>query len=951
MAGREELERLALEVAGIEDTRARRAFLRANAALHHPLAVEAIYDEAVKLTRVDLARADRLAQAARWLAALLEDPWCRAQSLRATGHVFYARGRYERAIAQYEAALVLLRGLGREVDAGRTLSGALHSLIYLGRYEQALAWAAEARVIFERHGDRLRLARLDINSGNIYYRQDRFEEALALYSRACEELRSMGNSQDVAAVLSNMAVCSISLNDFAGALRYYEEARAWCAEHDMPLLVAEADYNIAYLHYLRGEYVRAIELYRDAREHCRFLDNRYHLALCDLDQSEMYLELNLAEDAAELAASALERFGELGLGYEAAKATAFLAIAMSRQGNTARALGLFADARTGFVRERNAVWPALIDLYQALVLFEADRYQRSGRLARSALRFFSGSPLAGKAALCELLLARLALAAGRPGAALALCRSALDRLRVTETPAVSCHAWFVLGQAREALGERELALEAYRQAHARLEDLRSGLRGEELKIAFMKDKLAVYESLVWMSQSSPEVAFRYIEEAKSRSLADLIAFRLGDLPASSTAPGALVAEARRLREEIASALHRIEAQETRPGEHAGAYVDGLRRRTREIGGRLASTLQELRATDRDFGALQNTGHSDLDEIRAALPQDALLLEYYEARGMLYCCVLGRDGLDLVPLGDAAPARESFRLLRFQLAKFGLGPEYIKAFEEPLRTAAAAHLAELYGTLIAPVRDRLTGSRLVIVPHGFLHYVPFHALGEGECCLVDDFAVSYAPSATVYALCCAKAAAPDGSLILGIPDRLAPHIAGEVDAVAATLPGARLFLGPEATADRLRRYGPESRFVHVATHGLFRQDNPMFSSIRLGDAPLTLHDLYGLRLGAELVTLSGCGTGLNAVVGGDELLGLVRGLLFAGARAVLASLWDVNDESTAEFMRLFYGRLANGSDKAAALGAAMRDLRARYPHPYYWAPFALVGAPFTTVPYI
>src|SRR5690606_5012978 len=98
-----------------------------------------------------------------------------------------------------------------------------------------------------------------------------------------------------------------------------------------------------------------------------------------------------------------------------------------------------------------------------------------------------------------------------------------------------------------------------------------------------------------------------------------------------------------------------------------------------------------------------------------------------------------------------------------------------------------------------------------------------------------------------------------------------------------------------------------------------------------------------RLGPELVTLSGCATGLNAVVGSDELLGLLRGLLYAGARSALASLWDVHDRSTAAFMRLFYGRLASCPDKAAALSGAMRDLRDRYPHPCSWAPFVLVGA--------
>jgi len=91
-----------------------------------------------------------------------------------------------------------------------------------------------------------------------------------------------------------------------------------------------------------------------------------------------------------------------------------------------------------------------------------------------------------------------------------------------------------------------------------------------------------------------------------------------------------------------------------------------------------------------------------------------------------------------------------------------------------------------------------------------------------------------------------------------------------------------------------------------------------------------------------VTISGCSTGLNAVVGGDELLGLVRGLLYAGARTVLLTLWDAYDMSTSDFMKAFYGHTQSGVNKAAALQLAMRELRERYPHPFYWAPFILVG---------
>jgi CHAT domain-containing protein len=117
---------------------------------------------------------------------------------------------------------------------------------------------------------------------------------------------------------------------------------------------------------------------------------------------------------------------------------------------------------------------------------------------------------------------------------------------------------------------------------------------------------------------------------------------------------------------------------------------------------------------------------------------------------------------------------------------------------------------------------------------------------------------------------------------------------------------------------------------------------MFSAIRLGDSMLSLFDLYHLNLSSELVTLSGCATGSNVVVGGDELLGLVRGLLYAGAKAVLVTLWDVNDRSTAEFMKAFYSHLPGSSNKSSAVQRAVQDLRQSYPHPYYWAPFVMIG---------
>ena len=939
------MELLALQ----PDSRRRRQLLQAGREWWKPETVARFYDEVVRLARIDLRQAERLARAAAWVSAQIGEESSRAASLRAMGHVFYLKRKYEPARERYQAALAIYQRLGRELDVGRTISGSLHTLIYLGRYDEAFAGAERARTIFLKHGDHLRLARLDTNMGNILHRQDRFEEALERYQRACTTFARIGDPQDVAITLQNMATCQISLNQFHEALETYHKVRAYSVTHHMPLLVAHADYNIAYLFYLRGEYTRAIELYRATREHCRTLGDDYHQGLCDLDQSEMYLELNLSEEGGHLARRAFDTFEQLGMGYETAKAVTNLAIASSHHGDAQFALDMFRKARDLFTREQNQAWIATIDLYQALVFYQEGRLAEARTLSESAIQFFSVSPLGGKAALCHLLLARIHLSLGHGEEARRVCLAALQKLEQAETPALSCQAYFVLGLIEEALGAPEAAYEAYLKAHERLENLRSHLTAEEMKIAFLKDKLAVYESLVRMclgrgsSAASQEAAFAYIERAKSRSLADLIAFRAHRLPASRKTHRVLVERVDTLRGELHWYSRTMQLMEGQPANLRGPRLEKLRRATRDCEQRLVEALANLRVEDQEFANLEAAGSIGLETIRSALPEDAMLVEYYRVGDAFYVCLLSRGALKIVELGPAPALRRVLQLLRFQLSKFRLGPEYVRTFQQQLLEAANEHLREFYRQLIAPIEHHLKAAHLIVAPHGFLHYLPFHALFDGERYLGDRFSISYTPSASVYHLCCTKNAPPPaGALVLGVPDPSAPYILDEVKAVSSVLSNAEVFTGAEATLEVLRERGPQCRLVHIATHGWFRQDNPMFSSISLGNSQLSLFDLYQLDLPSELVTLSGCGTGLNVVVGGDELLGLVRGLLYAGAQGVLVTLWDVNDQSTAEFMKLFYEHLKTNPNKAQAVQHATAEIRNKYAHPFYWAPFVLVG---------
>ena len=169
-------------------------------------------------------------------------------------------------------------------------------------------------------------------------------------------------------------------------------------------------------------------------------------------------------------------------------------------------------------------------------------------------------------------------------------------------------------------------------------------------------------------------------------------------------------------------------------------------------------------------------------------------------------------------------------------------------------------------------------------------------------------------------------------------------ATEVRAVAERLEPAHVLVGPEATAAALREQGEGSRVIHLAARAEFRSDNPMFSTVHLADGSLSLFDLYALKLGSELMVLSGCGRDSEAPSDGDDWLGLARGLLYAGARSLLLPLWNPPSEIRTELLTAFYRELDSVPDRAGALRRAMLEVKQRHRHPYYWASFALVGDP-------
>lgn len=943
------VEELCGELCALPDTASRKAFLDRSPQLLQEEIVEALTEAVRHRMRVDVPQSLGLAEAALAIAGELPEKKALARALRAKANVLWFVGQCRSAVDLFQEAESLFRIAGDMNETGRTLSSSIQALALLGEYEAAFSAAAKAREIFNELGDALRLARLEINVANIYHRQNRFSEALGSYERAYQQLLPYRDMEGIGVALHNMAVCLIALDDFEGALRAYQRVRAFCEKHDMPLLVAQADYNVAFLFYLRGDYTRALELLCVTRETCRNNGDTYHLALCDLDESEIYLELSLVEEAAEMARKSFDQFQKIDMPYEAGRSLANLAIAVSLQGNSKYGLELFAGARKMFAQEKNQVWPSLLDLYQALVLYDEGALAASRRLCLDALGFFRSASLPSKHILCHLLLGRLSLRDGDPSGAARECETALRVLEELDSPVLSFQAHFLMGQIHEAAQCPREAYDSYQASRSALEALRSSVQAEELKIAFMKNRVEVYERLIELclngnsEHASIEEAFSYIEEARSRALRDLIFGRAQAVMFEDYEDNETGRRLRELRESLNWYYHRIEREQISQETISAATIASLTFQARSCERELLRILREQPCSGPAGALLHTSRTATLAEIRNAMDSETALIEYFCIGERIIASVVTRNHLEIIPVAFAPQITNRLRMFQFQMSKFRLSREYLMQFQTPLLEATQGHLRALYDDVFACLPNLSAARHLVIVPYGPLHSLPFHALFDGKQYLVDRFTISYAPSASIYALCPSSQGTGGGpSLILGVDDAKTPFIREEVQAVAAVLPGAELLLGCDANVRLLREKGRRSRVIHIAAHGYFRKDSPMFSGIRLADSYLSLFDLYHMNFPVDLLTLSGCVTGLNVIAAGDELLGLARGLLYAGARSLLLSLWDVDDRSTAEFMKFFYSRLLDCPNKAEALQGAILELRKQYPHPYHWAPFKLIG---------
>jgi hypothetical protein len=345
------------------------------------------------------------------------------------------------------------------------------------------------------------------------------------------------------------------------------------------------------------------------------------------------------------------------------------------------------------------------------------------------------------------------------------------------------------------------------------------------------------------------------------------------------------------------------------------------------------------------GAVPMAGRPpSIETVQAELAEHEAWVQYHLLGDRWIAAVITRQAVHWCR-GSAAGLGERIESLRFQLdAMRGASPA-MRTHAALLAERTRRHLEALHHQIWAPLQSALAGAeRVFIAPHRGLHYVPFAALHDGRQWLIERHELVLAPSAAIW--CAAQRRPParfERVLALGVGGEQLLQVEVEARAVAQEFgPSATLLLDGAATHAALRLAAPAADVVHLACHGHFRADSPYFSAIQLADGDLTLRDAAALSLSASLVTLSACETGLSRIAPGDEMVGLVRGFLMGGAPSVVATLWTVEDASTAALMQDFYARLCAGARPSTALCSAQSALAKRGHHPFYWAAFALHG---------
>lgn len=788
--------------------------------------------------------------------------------------------------------------------------------MYLGRHGEARKRMRMAINGFSRQSLKDEIIKTELNWANVLHRQDRHVEALRLYTKARQHFESQDNELAVAFCAYNEANSLVQLMQFDFAAELYERAERSFAENNYDLFALECRYGMAWLGLLRGNYHESLQGLVNCEESYRAVSNAKGAMLCQLDRAEVYLCLNLYTDALAVAKQALAQASKLKIHYESAKASFFAGLASQATGNERVAVKYLKRAQSGFEKENNESFLAVVQL----TVNALQNGNHSLKLLNTARRKFERADLPLWEAICDLQLLRLTPESNEVWRRLRYNRA------VRTVPHLFAHYHTLLGDRQATRGRLSDAKQHWTRAIEALEAVRGQLPPFDLRPTFLRNRTDPYRSLIQTElKDNPERSAVWSERLRCAGIWSEIR---------------LDADSAQLRTEVQEGLE-------------------------ELAQRVTSVSSRLHAeSGKRLGAPNATPYRRLEEkIRLALSRlespnsvqdgqnEALIERFHDYSRKLPIVQFARTREDLIALvhEDGATRYHQYAggvqrlrqiagcwqlLLSRELTtgKNGLGSR-LRDEDDLFRY--------LGDWLWSPLEIEGRWKQVLIIPDGELCNLPWSAIISGEQRLYEQHHLHLVPSLRHFIRSDSRR----------IRSRRIELFVGNTEQLSGVGREAELLRGltnrnvtvhqPCRRAD----WPVESRsdVWHYTGHALMRTDNPFYSALLLDDGPLFAADFRMQNNRVNLVTLAACRTGRQVYMPGEESSGLVRSLLEMGARTVLASLWDVSDVSTSDWMREFYTRYSNGSTIALSYRSAIERVREDYHSAFNWAAFAINGA--------
>jgi CHAT domain-containing protein/tetratricopeptide (TPR) repeat protein len=849
-------------------------------------------------------------------------------------------GQKRKALEYLQEAAELYRQIGNwqyEVIALMLISVVRSSL---GQKAEALEAARVAVNRFKEKNDSDWEAWGHLAYGAAYASVGNMTSAIAEYNQGLQAFQAQNDKSGEATALNNLGLLYGAKGELGVALDYFKKSLKLCEANkdDDAMMTGYALNNIGAIYARRGEPLTALHHYEKALAFANQHNDRRLKAGALSGMANAYFLLNNHEYALNLFKENAATFREIEEPAYEAEALINLAEAYSAMGRYPEALDALRPAlesrrlandsgREGYVlREMGYMYTNMGDRSNALKYYAA---------ALSKLE--AAGDASGQVDLYAVL-GSISVADGDYQKAEGLYRKGLA---VAQTEGLRQSEMVILaglGVAHEKRGNLAQAESFYDQELAVNESLRSSARIEELKtgISSLYAGLLTPAILLKFKLGKWAEAFDLAERVRARTFLDQM--NGAHIDNRKGADPALVDQEQSLRFDMRALEERLRKERRdNPRSEATALMAAS---LKEKEAAYATLLIRLKASNPDYAELQSYVPRPLNEIQRLLGPQTTLISYYVTPDKTLAFVVRAKTIQVVEI----PVKEAD--LRAAIGWF-------RDFAS-LRDPQPDSLKQLHGWLIAPIQQYLKTAQVAIVPHSLLHYLPFAALTDGHRYFGDEHAITYLPSAAT--LPTLRRRIPHGGQrMLAVAQSQAPglsllHYTNEEATSVAKLYGAQPMLTGRATRAEFLRRASAANMLHLAAHAELNATSPLFSRIRLAPASddsgaIEVREIYGMDLTrTNLVALSACETQLGAQSKGDDIVGLNRAFIYAGAASVIASLWTVDDEATSVLMKSFYSHLKQGMSKAAALQAAQAATRKQYPHPYYWAAFVLTGDP-------